>query len=387
MKFEPQRMQKIPLRYRLIALGFMKKENLEQVNDRLLNQGCMPLYARSYLEASLIYAFSHGLSYEKWQELLMICEKIQSREKEQGEFFQGTTISYAELKQYVLGNSDCEEGQLYTRELTQLLEEQISQMSDDEQAFQKYFEDNRNCFSGVREKTRYYFCKYLYYYLTGKMERFVALTERRVPRGDDFDLLKGLKGITPLKRKQKSPEETRKWLEGCDVSCGEVFEEFNHFYFDYISNDWVEILSECLVDVSELTRHKQQLIEQREEQDGKKKNRLGETMIRRFIKGNLDIDRSTLISMLLFFSDDFPDETRGIDRQRLDLILDKCGFSMLRAKDDFDSFVIGYMQAEEREEYLMNEATQQALNGENFYLYHVYQGAESQAKLLRKYLK
>ena len=387
MKFEPQRMQKIPLRYRLIALGFMKKENLEQVNDRLLNQGCMPLYARSYLEASLIYAFSHGLSYEKWQELLMVCEKIQSKGKEQGEFFQGTTISYAELKKYVLGNSDCEQEQLYTRELTQLLEEQISQMSDDEQAFQKYFEDNRNCFSGVREKTRYYFCKYLYYYLTEKMEDFVSLAERRVPRGDDFDLLKGLKGITPLKRKQKSPEETRKWLEGCDVSCGEVFEEFNHFYFDYISNDWVEILSECLVDVSELTRHKQQLIEQREEQDEKKKNRLGETMIRRFIKGNLDIDRSTLISMLLFFSDAFKDETRGIDRQRLDLILDKCGFSMLRAKDDFDSFVIGYMQAEEREEYLMNEATKQALNGENFYLYHVYQGAESQAKLLRKYLK
>ena len=110
-------------------------------------------------------------------------------------------------------------------------------------------------------------------------------------------------------------------------------------------------------------------------------------MIRRFIKGNLDIDRSTLISMLLFFSDAFEDDTRRIDRQRLDLILDKCGFSMLRAKDDFDSFVIGYMQAEEREEYLMNEATKQALNGENFYLYHVYQGAESQAKLLRKYLK
>ena len=387
MKFDPQTMQKIPLRYRLIALGFMKKETLEQVNDRLLNQGCMPLYARSYLEASLIYTFSHGLSYEKWQELLMVCEKIQSKGKEQGEFFQGTTISYAELKQYVLGNSDSDQGQLYTQELTQLLEDQISQMPDDEQAFQKYFEDNRNCFSGVREKTRYYFCKYLYYYLTGKMERFVALTERRVPRGDDFDLLKGFKGITALKRKQKSPEETRELLEGCDVSCGEVFEEFNHFYFDYISNDWVEILSECLVDVSELTRHKQQLIEQREEQDEKKKNRLGETMIRRFIKGNLDIDRSTLISMLLFFSDAFEDDTRRIDRQRLDLILDKCGFSMLRAKDDFDSFVIGYMQAEEREEYLMNEATKQALNGENFYLYHVYQGAESQAKLLRKYLK
>lgn len=387
MKFDPQTMQKIPLRYRLIALGFMKKETLEEVNDRLLNQGCMPLYARSYLEASLIYTFSHGLSYERWQELLMVCEKIQNKEKTQGEFFQGNTISYAELKQYVLGNSDYEQGQLYTQELTQLLEDQISQMPDDVQAFQKYFEDNRNCFSDVREKTRYYFCKYLYYYLTGKIEDFVSLTERRIPRGNDFELLKCLKGITALKRKQKSPEETREFLESCDVSCGEVFEEFNHFYFDYISNDWVEILSECLVDISELTMHKQELIKQREKQEECKKNRLGETMIRRFIKGNLDIDRSTLISMLLFFSDGFEDETRGIDRQRLDLILDKCGFSMLRAKDDFDSFVIGYMQAEEREDYLMNEATQQALNGENFYLYHVYQGAKSHAKLMRKYLK
>ena len=387
MKFDPQKMQKIPLRYRLIALGFMKKESLEQVNDRLLNQGCMPLYARSYLEASLIYAFSHGLSYEKWQKLLMVCEEIQSKRREQDNFFQGTTISYAELKEYVLNHSDSEKGQLYTQELTQLLEDQICQMPEDEQAFQRYFEDNQNCFSGVREKTRYYFCKYLYYYLTDKIERFVTLTERRVPRGDDFDSLKGLKGITALKRKQKSPEETRKFLEGCDVSCGEVFEAFNHFYFDYISNDWVEILSECLVDISELTRHKRELIEQREEQEEKKKNRLGETMIRRFIKGNLDIDRSTLISMLLFFSDAFDDEIRGMDQQRLDLILDNCGFSMLRTKNDFDCFVMGFLEAEEREDYLMNEATQQALNGENFYLYHVYQGAESQAKLLRKYLK
>ena len=76
-----------------------------------------------------------------------------------------------------------------------------------------------------------------------------------------------------------------------------------------------------------------------------------------------------------------------MDRQRLDLILDNCGFSMLRTKNDFDCFVMGFLETEEREDYLMNEATQQALNGENFYLYHVYQGAESQAKLLRKYLK
>lgn len=390
MKFDPQKTQKVPLRYRLIALGFMKGDGVQEVNDRLMEQGCMPLYARSYLEAGLIYAFSHGLSYEEWQELLEICEPMRRAEKEKSAYFQGTTVSYQELKQYVSDNSAGDRDEFATRALTRVLEEEICRMSGDREAFQKYFLDNLSCFSAVREKTRYYFCKYMYYFLSDKIERFVSLTGKRVPRGEDFEILKGLKGLTPLKRRQRDPGQTKEFLTVCDISCGEIFEMFNHFYFDYVSNDWVEVLSECLTDMSRLSRQNKELIEQREKQEmqnEKKKNRLGETMIRRFIRGDLDLDRSTLISMLLFFSDGFQNDARRMDRERLDTILDECGFSMLRARDTFDRFILSYLDAEDRTEYLMKEAENQALHGENFYLYHVYQGAESQAKLLEKWLK
>ena len=40
-------MQKVPLRYRLIALGFIKKESLSQLNEKLSQEGCAQLYSRS----------------------------------------------------------------------------------------------------------------------------------------------------------------------------------------------------------------------------------------------------------------------------------------------------------------------------------------------------
>ncbi|MBE5999951.1 MAG: hypothetical protein E7239_00885 [Sarcina sp.] len=55
----------IPLRYRLIALGFVKKLSPEEVNRRLLENGCSRLYARSYWEASVIFALKKGMSYAR----------------------------------------------------------------------------------------------------------------------------------------------------------------------------------------------------------------------------------------------------------------------------------------------------------------------------------
>lgn len=53
--------KKFPLRYRLIAVGFLAHLSLEQLEQKLTEHGCERLYARNPLEASLIFAFRRGL--------------------------------------------------------------------------------------------------------------------------------------------------------------------------------------------------------------------------------------------------------------------------------------------------------------------------------------
>ena len=48
------------------------------------------------------------------------------------------------------------------------------------------------------------------------------------------------------------------------------------------------------------------------------------------------------------------------------------GFPPLRPEDEFDSFVLGYLDADDPTEFLMEEVTNRALEKENFYLYRVY---------------
>ena len=67
--------KKLPLRYRLIAVGFLAHLSLEQLEQKLTEHGCGRLYARNPLEASLIFAFRRGLSYEEWSHLELLCEK------------------------------------------------------------------------------------------------------------------------------------------------------------------------------------------------------------------------------------------------------------------------------------------------------------------------
>ena len=57
----------LPGRLAVLAEGFAQEMDLEQVNERLKEEGFESLYARSLYEAGLIYAFSHGLSYEEWK--------------------------------------------------------------------------------------------------------------------------------------------------------------------------------------------------------------------------------------------------------------------------------------------------------------------------------
>lgn len=51
----------IPLRYRIIGLGFVRKMSLEELNEKLESNGCEKLYGRSIYEASLMHAFNRPL--------------------------------------------------------------------------------------------------------------------------------------------------------------------------------------------------------------------------------------------------------------------------------------------------------------------------------------
>ncbi len=90
------------------------------------------------------------------------------RECRDGSFFPGGKITLKQLERYVRDNSS---GLMETQMLTRHMEREIveSQSEDDFFAFM-----NRNVqnFSSVREKARYYFCKYLYLYIRQKCEHY-----------------------------------------------------------------------------------------------------------------------------------------------------------------------------------------------------------------------
>ena len=164
MKLDASVLSNIPRRYRLIAMGFVKQYNLEQVNALLLERGCEKLYARSSPEAEFIYAFSNGLSYERWKEM-------HSHLSESGDIgapppgiLNGKNLCMATLRDYILLSSD-QSGELNTLHLTHALEKHIASLPPDEAHFVAFLRKNISQFSEVREKARYYFCKYLYAYL------------------------------------------------------------------------------------------------------------------------------------------------------------------------------------------------------------------------------
>lgn len=409
MSLKPQKMARVPLRYRIIALCFARGDSLEDLNALLLKEGCPQLYARSYLESSLIFAFKNRLSYEEWKTLCLECETIRAASGREQSFFPDKKISFRELEQYVLAGSDPEAARLKTRQMTRILEQDILSLDKNNGDFQQFFVSNLYVFSEVREKARYYFCKYLYMYIREKIDNFVGISRKRKLTSSDYLQLITLKGITPLKRKKMTPEEIRRFLGGCDISCGEIFSEFNYFYFQYVSSDWTQILIEYLEDPEELTEEQAQSLTESlrqqhpsrasltddellswafsggpEEETDEEVNRLGETTIRKYIKGTLDIDRTTLICFLLFFGHHIRQEDYSITQERLDVILQECGFLPLNKEEAFDGFVLRFLRAKDPAECLMDEVTAYAIDGENFYLYHLFWSAKSQSVLFRK---
>ena len=422
MSFDPKKIKRLPLRYRIIALGFVKHLSPEEVNSKLLEAGCEALYARNFWEASLIYAFARGLDYEKWK-ALMEGLREQNISLEENPYFQERNLLFSELESYISSNSEKNTGELVTEHRTRMIEGDLKGLTGGEAAFYAYMRANLREFSGVREKTRYYFCKYLYYYLNRKMENYLQAEKNGFSREEMYSELTVFKGISELGRKQMSEQEARDLLRGAALSCGGIYDAFNQYYFDYTSADWMEVMIDYYGDIrqipekdrEELVRslraynkewaglsdeevlaekcreleEREALLDQVYSLDGSSKgyqqNRSGEKSVRNYIRGGLDIDRTTLICYLLFFgSAAEPPAGQEITEQRLNDILEECHMPRLRPSEPFDTFVRGYLQAEDSVDYLMDTITSYAFAQKNSFLYHMYHESISNSSQLQK---
>jgi len=410
MSFSQNVIRQVPLRYRIIALGFVNHFTLDELNEKLAQNGCPKLYSRNFWEATLIFAFLHGYTYDQWRQLQVQCADLYAQAEKEG-WFKGSKITYAELERFVQENSDAEGDLLATQMRTQIMERGLAATGDSVEGLRTFLTANLSSFSAVRERTRYYFCKYLYYYLNRRIENYFDACRRGRGVEEALSELLSLKSVTQLRRNLIRPEaEKRALIRESALSCGEIFDAFNYFYFGYVSADWVQILLECYERVEDIpARQKQSLasifrrdhpewkslnddevirrsIEEVEARDdaayardgnrGYGKNRAGENALRKYIQGTLDIDRTVLICFLLFFASDarMPDAHR-LTPARLCEILNRCGYAALDIEQDFDWFAAEFLESRHPLDFLDEVIVGYARQQENSFLYHIYGGA------------
>ena len=106
---------------------------------------------------------------------------------------------------------------------------------------------------------------------------------------------------------------------------------------------------------------------------GYQKGRSGEKVVRSYIHGVLDLDRTNLICYLIFFGNncELP-QGQEITEKRLNDILRECGYTILDPSDEFDDFVIRFLNSDAPMETLIDEVNRFALDERNFYLYRLY---------------
>ena len=104
MSLSPEAIKYVPLRCRIIALGFVKHFTLSELNEKLMQQGCPRLYTRNLWEASLAFAFMNGYSFDEWKALQDRCAGL-SASLEASTWFRDRKFTYGELERYVLSNS------------------------------------------------------------------------------------------------------------------------------------------------------------------------------------------------------------------------------------------------------------------------------------------
>lgn len=430
----PKVFKKIPPRARLIALGFNQKMTLDELNEKLMQAGFDKLYSRNFTEAGLIQAFSKRMTFEAWSELRKECREEVPDEVMTSGLMSGKDLTPNTIKAYLhsyLKEFDAVH-EWETETHTRKLERDIIRLSEDKQEFIIYMRENLMRFSKVREKARFYYCKYLYAFLLTRINAYVEMKRRGEQDDDCLMGLSVLKGITQLKRESMTPEEAENLLMDSRISCGAIYDAFNYFYFEYTSIDWMEVLLEYYGEPAKLPPKdraslcrsiriykpdwkelsdeeliKKMAEEQKEldelldsihgldgEDRGYQRNRSGENSVRNYLTGKLDIDRTTLICYLIFFDRSINHDLDSvkemkllaIDESTLSVILEECGFGPLDKENDFDGFILGYLDSDSPEDYLIESVTEYALNHQNFFLYHMYNSSVSIASIEDKTL-
>lgn len=403
VRFDADMLKRAPLRVRLILKGLVNGADAAQVNKALLEHGCPTLYARSYREAVLIYALNQHLRLLQYQTLQRQCDEL--REQADHRDMPPKSVTLHWLREYVEKYSSKEGTRLVTGTLTKQLADSLGEVESDE-ALLQILNENIAAFSEVREKTRYYFCKYLLYYLDNRVEDYfnAKRTKVGIPFAEE-QIRTLLRGISYLKR-HKSEEEgkLRTVLEEAPISLGGVFEDFSYFFFYYNVQPWTDLLGEAYGDdlaqiptylkekylravrcpsrpdldqaVAQMMRRQEAEAEQATSTE-----RCGETALRKYFRGQLDMDRVTFLCFLLFFSatSQIP-AGQQLEERRVNEILVNCGFPMLQSDQPFDAFVcrfLGYDSLDAAWDYVMEEVNRAVMRGEDSFLYRSYRRSDN----------
>ena len=403
VRFDADMLKRAPLRVRLILKGLVNGADAAQVNKALLEHGCPTLYARSYREAVLIYALNQHLRLLQYQTLQRQCDDL--REQADHRDMPPKSVTLHWLREYVEKYSSKEGTRLVTGTLTKQLADSLGEVESDE-ALLQILNENIAAFSEVREKTRYYFCKYLLYYLDNRVEDYFNAKRTKVGFSFAEEQIRTLfRGISYLKR-HKSEEEgkLRTVLEEAPISLGGVFEDFSYFFFYYNVQPWTDLLGEAYGDdlaqiptylkekylravrcpsrpdldqaVAQMMRRQEAEAEQATSTE-----RCGETALRKYFRGQLDMDRVTFLCFLLFFSatSQIP-AGQQLEERRVNEILVNCGFPMLQPDQPFDAFVcrfLGYDSLDAAWDYVMEEVNRAVMRGEDSFLYRSYRRSDN----------
>jgi hypothetical protein len=253
------------------------------------------------------------------------------------------------------------------------------------------------------------------------MNPYLAALERNVNIKEALESLSVFRVRTVLDRKKHTPEAARERILDSALSYSEIYEAFENFFFGYITQDWLQVLLEYYGKLTNLTiAQKKQLAAEvrrrnkalvhlsdddaidwlKEELDRKEKEtdrlyaldnkkavyqrgRAGENFLRKIMRGDLDPDRITFLSFLVFFGKEAQKQipvSHHITKDRLNVILAECGFPLLDPERSSDLFFIDFLETDDPMMFLMEEAETMAFSEENFHLYKTYLSSVSNEK-------
>lgn len=264
------------------------EDSVAAQDSELEKHFCERLYARNRYEAGLIYAFQNRISYEAWKELYQkyIEQGRNMENREEGikkkrifeskkqrastytsGIWRGEDITFKAIKDYVRKNSQNEV--LETGMRTFLVEEELKHVETVEYnaGFGKFMKKNESEFSAVREKARYYFCKYLSFYIEERCQRYYEKCKEKevaiscgktkqelepYKRAEQiaFAELDVLKNLSVLKAESEKIKiniplvEKMNYVDNARLSYRTLFDRFNYFYFGFITLERAEYLYE-----------------------------------------------------------------------------------------------------------------------------------------------